>query len=284
MTDAADVTDRVLSTVAEVAPAVREGLVRRRGETLEEENPTGDRVIAADAMAEEHFFERLRDLDGVGQIASEDSEEPLDTGSGLAVAIDPLDGSSNVTSNNLVGTILGIYDEPLPAGGSVLRAAAYVVYGPITTMVVAVDDAVTELAIRDGELLTLRRGVTLPDDPVVYGFGGNPTDWTPPFRDFAEEVRRELKLRYGGAMVGDVNQVLSYGGLFAYPALRDRPDGKLRLQFEAIPMAAIIEAAGGASSDGTRPLTVLDPDGLHDRTPVYLGNSSLIDRLEATLS
>ncbi|MFW6153550.1 MAG: class 1 fructose-bisphosphatase, partial [Halobacteriota archaeon] len=86
------------------------------------------------------------------------------------------------------------------------------------------------------------------------------------------------------AMVGDVNQVLTYGGIFSYPALRDAPEGKLRLQFEAIPMAHIIETAGGASSDGSRPLTEIVPDGLHERTPVHLGNEALIDRLELALA
>lgn len=283
MSDADAVADRVIAAVAEVAPKVRDGLVRRRGDTLDRTNPTGDRVIAADAMAEEHFFERLAAIDGVGEIASEDSTEPRDTGTGVAVAIDPLDGSSNITSNNLVGTIVGVYDAPLPAAGSALVAAAYVVYGPITTMVVAADGTVTELAIRDGDVLTLDRHVTLPDDPVVYGFGGAPAAWTPGFRSFAEEIKDELKLRYGGAMVGDVNQVLSYGGLFSYPALDDRPEGKLRLQFEAIPMGAIIEAAGGRSSNGSRPLTAIDPDDLHDRTPVHLGNAALVERLEHAL-
>lgn len=283
MTDPARAADRVMEAVAAETPAVRRGLVRRRGDELDEENPTGDRVIAADAMAEERFFDRLRSIDGVGEIASEDSEAPIDTGSGVSVAIDPLDGSSNVASNNLVGTIVGVYDAPLPASGTDLIAAAYVVYGPITTMVLTADGTVTESAIRDGETMTLNRDLVLPEDPVVYGLGGSPTDWTASFRRFADEIRRELKLRYGGAMVGDVNQMLSYGGLFAYPALQDRPEGKLRLQFEAIPMAAIVEAAGGQSSNGTDPLTGVEPADLHERTPVHLGNARLIERLEAAL-
>jgi fructose-1,6-bisphosphatase I len=85
-------------------------------------------------------------------------------------------------------------------------------------------------------------------------------------------------------MVGDVNQVLHKGGVFAYPALEDRPEGKLRTLFEGAPMAYILESAGGASSDGKRSLLKREPDGVHDRTPVYLGNASLIERLEDSLS
>ena len=109
-------------------------------------------------------------------------------------------------------------------------------------------------------------------------------DWTPEFTEYAREIEQELKLRYGGAMIGDVNQVLTYGGIFAYPALESNPDGKLRLQFEANPIAAIVEAAGGASSDGEQSLLDVDPDDVHGRVPVYLGNEDLIDRLETTLA
>ena len=91
---------------------------------------------------------------------------------------------------------------------------------------------------------------------------------------------RELKLRYGGSMVGDVNQVMHKGGIFAYPALKERPEGKLRLLFEGAPMGYVAESAGGASSDGKQSLLEREPEGVHDRTPVHVGNESLIERLE----
>lgn len=280
-----DTVDRVLDAVAELGPELAAGLLSHRGAAVDEENPTGDEAIEADVWADDRLVAVLSDIDGVGSIASEERADPIDCGTGLSVTIDPLDGSSNVATNNLCGTIVGIFDAPLPAGGDDIVAAAYVLFGPITTMVVAVEDTVTELALRaDGEPVTLARDVTLPTEPVVYGFGGKDSDWTPAFAAFADEIRDELKLRYGGAMVGDVNQVLHHGGMFAYPALRDRPEGKLRLQFEAIPMGYIIESAGGVASDGTRPFSGFDPESLHERTPVYLGNTGLIDRLEDALS
>jgi fructose-1,6-bisphosphatase I len=84
-------------------------------------------------------------------------------------------------------------------------------------------------------------------------------------------------------MIADISQVLTYGGIFAYPALRDAPEGKLRLQFEGQPMGYVVEAAGGRSSNGEESLLAVEPDELHERTPLYVGNTDLIDRLEATL-
>jgi fructose-1,6-bisphosphatase I len=134
-----------------------------------------------------------------------------------------------------MGTIVGVYDAPLPARGRDLIAAGYVLYGPITTMAFAHAGSVTEYLIENGSATPLREPVTLPDDPTVYGFGGRVPDWPTKFAAYAEEIESELKLRYGGAMIGDVNQVLTYGGVFAYPALESAPSGKLRLQFEGKP-------------------------------------------------
>ena len=126
--------------------------------------------------------------------------------------------------------------------------------------------------------------VELPDDPVVYGFGGRRPEWPDAFESYAEEVESELKLRYGGAMIADVNQVLTYGGIFAYPALTSAENGKLRLQFEGAPIAKIVETAGGASSNGAQSLLDVEPTELHQRVPVHVGNEEYIERLEAALS
>lgn len=283
MTRADEVADRVIQTVAETAPQIRRSLREFRGTALEEENASGDTVIGADVHADELLTEPITSIDGVGQYASEERDAPMMVGDGVSVTVDPLDGSSNVATNHLVGTIVGVYDAPLPARGRDLVGAAYVVYGPITTMVVAVDGLVTELAVTPDGPRTLERNVTLPEDPTVYGFGGRVPDWPDSFSDFVAEIESELKLRYGGSMVGDVNQVLKYGGIFAYPALRDAPSGKLRLQFEANPMAYIIEAAGGRSSTGMASILDAEPADLHQRVPTHLGNAELIRRLEDRL-
>ncbi len=136
-----------------------------------------------------------------------------------------------------MGTIFGVYSEQPPTVGTNLLAAGFVIYGPITSMVVARDGSVREYILEDGDKRVVDDDVTVPEDPTVFGFGGGVDSWTDEFESYAEDVRHELKLRYGGAMVADINQVLTYGGIFSYPALESRPEGKLRVQFEGQPMA-----------------------------------------------
>ncbi|ELZ49156.1 fructose-1,6-bisphosphatase [Halorubrum distributum JCM 9100] len=289
----------VFDAVAATAPEIRDALPGRRVESGTE-NASGESVLAGDLYADELLGEAITGVDGVGSFVSEEREEAVDAGGAVgsgpddayAVAIDPLDGSSNLRSNNAMGTVVGIYDAPLPASGRDLVAAGYVLYGPITTMVVADEAGVREEVVeRDGggaDGSTVSRSVveadlTLPRDPTVYGFGGRVPDWPADFRAYARSIEDDLKLRYGGAMVGDVNQVLTYGGVFAYPALRSAPEGKLRLQFEANPIAYIVERAGGASSDGTGSILDVEPEAVHQRTPLYVGNEALIERLEAAV-
>jgi fructose-1,6-bisphosphatase I len=183
-----------------------------------------------------------------------------------------------------MGTLFGVYDEPLPAPGSALVASGFVLFGPITTMVVARDGTVGEWVVdEEGNRERIAEDLRLPEEPTVYGFGGRAPEWTDAFADYVDEVGDELKLRYGGAMIGDVNQVLTYGGIFGYPGLRDTPEGKLRLLFEGHPIAYIVESAGGASSDGERSLLERDPERLHERTPLFVGDEDYVGRLEAAL-
>jgi fructose-1,6-bisphosphatase I len=283
----ADAIESILEAVASTAPDVRAGLVGRRVYEAGA-NPSGEQQLAADVYADELLEERLLDLDAVGSYASEERDSVIEseTGEGTYhVACDPLDGSSNLKSNNTMGTLFGVYDEPLPTSGQNLIASGFVLYGPITTMVSARDGVVSEDVLTDdGERETVTEDLTLPDDPVVYGFGGRVPQWTDAFADYVKGVEDELKLRYGGAMIGDVNQVLTYGGIFGYPGLRDRPEGKLRLLFEGHPIAYIVESAGGRSSNGERSLLAGKPDGLHERTPLFVGNDEYIARLESSLS
>ncbi|MFC5970363.1 class 1 fructose-bisphosphatase [Halomarina salina] len=280
------VVDAVFTEVARIAPEVRESLLGRR--TYEEgENPSGEQQLEADVYADELFEEALLALDGVGSYASEEREglvEADDTSDDdYHCALDPLDGSSNVKPNNVMGTIVAVYDEPLPAGGDALVAAGFVLYGPLTTMVATCDGQVSEYTVVDGERRVSDTDLSLPDDPVVYGFGGRVPEWTDDFAGYVGLVEDELKLRYGGAMIGDVSQVLTYGGIFGYPMLRHHQQGKLRLLFEGLPVAAIIEAAGGRSSDGERSLLEKTPAELHERTPVFVGNEEYVERLELAL-
>jgi len=284
--------EAVFDAVAATAPEIRAALPGRRVESGTE-NASGESVLAGDLYADELLGEAITAVDGVGSFVSEEREAAVDAGGAVgegayAVAIDPLDGSSNLRSNNAMGTVVGVYDAPLPATGRDLVAAGYVLYGPITTMVVADASGVREEVIAgDGEGVersVVEADLRLPDDPLVYGFGGRVPDWPAEFTAYAREIEDELKLRYGGAMVGDVNQVLTYGGIFAYPALVDAPDGKLRLSFEANPIAYIIERAGGTATDGEQHILDVEPEGVHDRVPLYVGNEELVERLQAALA
>jgi len=289
------IVDAVVATAADVGDALADRRAYRDGE-----NPSGERQLAADVYADELLEDRLLAVDGVGTYASEEretvsvSDATAEAAGGKAgesaagavhVACDPLDGSSNLKSNNGMGTVFAVYDEPLPAPGDALLAAGFVLYGPITTMVLARDGSVSEYLLEDGDREELTAALTLPEDPLVYGFGGRVPDWPEDFAAYVDDVEDDrLKLRYGGAMVADVNQVLTYGGVFGYPMLEGAPEGKLRLQFEGHPMAYVLDAAGGASTDGRRSLLAKTPAELHERSPVFLGNEGLIDRLEAALS
>ncbi|WP_335999119.1 class 1 fructose-bisphosphatase [Halorientalis halophila] len=283
-----DAVSRIVDAVAETAPEVRAGLTGRR-EYETDENPSGEQMLAADLHADQLLEERLLAIDGVASYASEEREDVVESGQGdFHVACDPLDGSSNLKSNNVMGTIVAVYDEPIPAPGSALVASGYVLYGPITTFVLAREGTVTESVVEETDDGVERRvvdeDVTIPDDPVVYGFGGRVPDWHEDFEAFVREIEDELKLRYGGAMIGDVSQVIEYGGIFAYPSLTSAENGKLRLQFEGNPIAHIVECAGGRSSDGEQSLLEVEPDELHQRVPVHVGNTELIERLEAALA
>ncbi|MDL0138579.1 class 1 fructose-1,6-bisphosphatase [Halobacterium salinarum] len=281
----ADVIDAVFDAIADAAPEVRAGLPDHRA-TRDDQNASGDTQLEADVWADDLLFDRTESIEGVNWYASEERDAVVTVGDaegGYAVALDPLDGSSNVKSNNPCGTVVGIYDQPLPAPGSSLVAAGFVLYGPTTTMVVARDDTVRESLVSETGATTDLGPVELPAEPTVYGFGGRVPDWTPAFESFVRDVEDDLKLRYGGAMIADVNQVLVYGGVFGYPGLESAPDGKLRAQFEALPIAYIVETAGGASSDGTQSLLDVAPTRLHERTPTFVGTDDVIAALDAAL-
>lgn len=277
-----EVVDEVIHEVAEAAPHISSGLKKRR-EYVGEENPSGDRQLEADVWANELLQEMITSIDGVGEFASEENDEIIDCGEGLSVTIDPLDGSSNIPTNNLVGTIVGIYDEKLPCKGTNLLAAFYIVYGPLTTLMLGKDGEVNEYVIEEisgdrVELHLASEDIEMPE-AYVYGFGGN-KHWTEEFRDFESEISRNYKLRYGGAFVGDINQTIHHGGLFAYPQRKDAPDGKYRLLFECNPVAHIVEMAGGSSTDSEKPILEIEASELHQRSPFFAGDPELVEKIE----
>ena len=281
-TQGRDCIGGIVRELAAAEPDIR-GAFQTHRTYADEENPSGEEMLAADVYVDDLLENRLGDLDCIGVYASEERADPVDTGEGYAVAVDPLDGSSNLEPNNGVGTIVGVYDDPLPASGQALVGALYVLYGPTTTAMVATDDGVTEYLFADGEAEVLTEEVTVSHEGAVYGFGGPVPEWSGAFVQFAMSIQRRLKRRYGGALVGDVNQVLTHGGVFGYPALESRPAGKLRLQFEGNPIAYIVEQAGGVSFDGTQSVLDAEATRLHQRTPLFVGSEQPMAELVETL-
>jgi len=276
--------DTLVRTVQETAHYVNSHLASHAGSGAGT-NPSGEEQINADIWADQLFYDELSSLESVGSYASEERETATDCGEGYTIAIDPLDGSSNLASNNSVGTIIGVYDTELPARGREMVASMMVLYGPYTTMTVARQDRdiVQEYLLQDG--FSERWGeFTIPKQATVVGLAGKTGERSEKLNSFAQELEREMKLRYGGATVADLAQVLEYGGLFGYPETESYPNGKLRVHFESAPLAYLVESIGAASSDGTQSLLDVDPDTMHARTPTYLGNRELIERLEAALA
>ncbi len=259
-----------------------------------DKNKYGEATAKLDNWANGYMCDALIKTGLVRTIHSEELREPLyhnDTAP-FVVTLDPLDGSSNIGTNNPFGIILGIYRDDLPQVGRKLEAAVYKLYGPVNTLVYSVSggDGVHEFVKHyhaDGhaEFLLLNKNIKLPKKGGVFGIGANPADWNPRFAAFAQGLHAKdgLKTRYSGSFVADFSQVLHMGGFFSYPATKKIPDGKFRLYYECIPLSFLCEEAGGASWDGSASgdsvLDRIDND-VDARTPVYLGNKELIDRLK----
>ncbi|HYB45117.1 MAG TPA: class 1 fructose-bisphosphatase [Nitrososphaerales archaeon] len=279
---------KLMMAIAESSIKVWEAIPTSTG-LLSSVNPSGEEQKAIDLFSNEVFTKALLATGTVRQVASEEMAQPAEGRGSVCVAMDPLDGSSNVGTGNPVGSIFGFYSEPLPAPGRALLGALFVTYGSMTTITLSLGTDVHRfVAVRRGsrfEFELLETGIRIPIEPEVYGFGGSRKDWIEPVQKFVGSLEdRGLKLRYCGTFVGDYNQVLSRGGIFAYPALRSKPNGKLRVLYETAPMAFITEQAGGYSTDGTRSILELSPKSLPETSPAYLGTGSLAREVEELIS
>jgi len=280
----------LISKICELSILIRRELPHRLGKAGTV-NISGEQQTKIDVWANDIFIKGLLPTGLIHQLASEESEDIVEYEEGTGafnITLDPLDGSSNIESNNLFGVICGIYDAstPLPARGRQLKAALTVLYGPLTTMMYTAKRGVHEFVkgrkygLEDVYYL-VNEHLQIPSPGKVYGVPSNREMWLPEFRHFIALLEREhYGLRYGGSFIGDSNQVLHKGGFFAYPAYLDRPHGKLRLQFECNPISLIVEEAGGKSSVGMGSVLDMEPTSLHQRVPLYIGNVELIDQME----
>jgi fructose-1,6-bisphosphatase I len=261
-------------------------------------NVQGEMQQKLDVIANEIILRCLGDRENIGILASEENETPFllrssEEGGKYAVLFDPLDGSSNLDSSVGVGTIFsvlrlaedGARDEAMLQSGSEQVAAGYVLYGSSTVLVLTTGNGVDMFVLDQsiGSFVLVGKNLQIPTDNKTYSINEAYTT------GFSEEVQQFLgwahqnnySSRYIGSMVADVHRILLKGGVFLYPPTTEKPEGKLRLMYEANPMAMIIEQAGGKAFGGGKRILDIRPDGLHQRVSVVLGSS---DQVDAVLS
>lgn len=238
-------------------------------------------------------------------MVSEEQEEPLyipekyDKGSYVLV-FDPLDGSSNIDVNVSIGTIFGIYRcvdehqrgrvEDALQPGKDLVAAGYVLYGASTMLVYSTGNGVHGFTLNPeyGEFLLSHPDLTLPEPPAYYSVNAAYYNrWSPGVQRYIDwlqgigEAPPNLSARYIGSLVADFHRNLLRGGIFCYPAESVRDEGKLRLLYEAAPLAFLIEQANGYASNGRQSILEITPEHLHQRTALFIGNRHLVEQVEA---
>jgi fructose-1,6-bisphosphatase I len=215
---------------------------------------------------------------------------------------DPLDGSSNIDVNVSIGTIFsvlrkvghqhGVSEDDFLQPGKFQSAAGYCVYGPQTTLVLTVGNGVVAFTLdrEMGSWVLTEEGMRIPEDTREFSVNmSNLRHWAPPMKRYIDECLagssgprgKDFNMRWVGSMVADVHRILCRGGVFLYPWDAREPDkpGKLRLMYEANPMAFIVEQAGGAASDGAQRIMDLMPGKLHQRVSVVMGSKNEVERV-----
>ena len=271
-------------------------------------NVQGEQQQKLDVFANEIMTERLRSCASVAGVVSEEDDEPVvfergqnSGGQHFVLSFDPLDGSSNIDVNVNVGTIFGVRTvagEGSDLVGSVLRpgseqvAAGYVGYGPSTVFVATVGDGVAAFTADErGEFVQSSDRMEMPEQGIYYSANeANSESWPAPFREYIPALLRgELggkpySARYIGSLVADFHRTMLTGGIFLYPPTEKAPQGKLRLQYEANPLAMIAEAAGGAATNGTERILDLTATGIHERTPLVVGSRREVELLQRLIN
>jgi fructose-1,6-bisphosphatase I len=267
------------------------------GESLD-----GDGQKALDVMA--HHILREAMLSGlVRDFASEEAEAPeiLDPRGTLAVAADPLDGSSNIDTLAPVGTIFSVLpamgDMPFLQTGRNQLAAGFLIYGPQAALVLSLGSGTRIFTLHPerGEFISTAGDAAVATKTREYAINGsNQRHWEPVIATYVEELLQgaagprgvDFNTRWLASMVADAYRILIRGGVYLYPADRRRGygQGRLRLVYEANPIALLMEQAGGAATDGRTPILDLTPASLHQRCPLIFGAAEEVGRIEAAYS
>ncbi len=276
-----------------------------------EVNVQGEIVQKLDVFANEHFVNALTIGGQVCVIGSEENEDvipvnnPQSRNARYVVLMDPLDGSSNIDVNVAVGTIISVYERISEKGqpgtlsdcmqkGLKQIAAGYVIYGSSTMIVYTTGHGVNGFTLDPsiGEFLLSHPNMQVPAKCNIYSLNeGNYRKFEPGLKEYLRHIKgkydptvRPYSSRYIGSLVADFHRNLLRGGVFIYPGFIDEPHGKLRLMYEANPMAFLIEQAGGVATDGKNRILDLEPEALHQRTPLYMGNHYEVELIHQYLN
>jgi len=295
-----------------ISQAVNKGALGGVLGTAESENVQGEIQKKLDIIANEVLIEANEWGGHLAAMASEEMEgiyvvpNRFPQGEYLLL-FDPLDGSSNIDVNVSIGTIFSVLKKPDSGGttggvseadflqpGSQQAAAGYCVYGPQTMLVLTVGDGVAIFTLdrEEGAWLLTQDGAKIPEDTKEFAINmSNLRHWAPPMQRYVEECLagstgprgKDFNMRWIASMVADVHRILTRGGVFMYPWDRREPKkaGKLRLMYEANPMAFIVEQAGGAATNAGQRILDLQPTALHERVSVILGSKNEVERVTA---
>ena len=276
-----DIQKTILS-IAEASKTITRGFVTRQRVTSTT-NVYGEKQVAMDKWADELLINELGKKGVVNSITTEEQPEILefDSDTDIGLAIDPLDGSSLIGINLTVGTIIGIYHGDALRPGREMAGAMYILYGPLTVLVYSLGEGVHEFVLNDEDEYVLQEeNIHIPKGNI-YAPGALRSEWLPYHTKWIEQLESEgYKVRYSGSFVADVHQILHKGGVFTYPAYKDKEKGKLRLLYECVPMGYIVSQAGGAASDGERDILSIQPESIQQRTPIYIGGRREIQLIE----
>lgn len=276
------------------------GLVDMLGAT-NKTNVHSEEVQKLDVFANEKCKEFLRETGLFAAMASEEEESVVDMGQSgteakYVVAFDPLDGSSNIDVNVSIGTIFSVHrrlsqfertdERQFLQKGRDQVLAGYILYGSSTVLVFSFGEGVYEFTLDGdlGEFLLSREKIVLPKSWGIYSVNeGNMANFSDKDRSFIETIKKDDKsARYIGSLVADFHRNLIKGGVFLYPAVDKNHSGefagKLRLNYEAKPMAFLIEQAGGRATNGSVDILDIQPTFLHERTALVIGNADAVER------
>jgi fructose-1,6-bisphosphatase I len=270
-------------------------------------NVQGEEVKKLDVYANNQFMGVLRHGISCAGIGSEEIDDvvifddEVSNNSKYVCLFDPLDGSANIDVNVSIGTIFSIYPRISTTGTPATKedflqpgvkqiAAGYVIYGSSTMLVYATRRGVNGFTLDPsiGEFTLSHPNIKCPETGKIYSVNhGNFFQYTEGVRKYINECQRKDKStggpytqRYIGSMVADIHRNLIKGGIFMYPAIADKPKGKLRLMYECNPCAFIIEVAGGKATNGRQRMLDVQPNHLHQRTPFFAGSKLMMEELE----